>query len=109
MMKSVIIGTICGTIIYASYGSIFFLMYGNQITDSALKYLQKDLAEADKNNEKFMVLVFVICFLSFIVNASISTMTHFYIFKSHLIGVIQLFLKKRQIVIEKKIKKKIYL
>ena len=95
MMKSVIIGTICGSLIYASYGSIFFLMYGNQITDSALKYLQKDLAEAHKNNEKFMVLVFVICFLSFIVNASISTMTHFYIFKSHLIGVIKFFLKKK--------------
>ena len=95
MMKSVIIGTICGTIIYASYGSIFFLMYGNQITDSALKYLQKDLAEANKNNEKGIVFVFIICFLSFIVNASISTMTHFYLFKSHFIGVIKYMLKRR--------------
>ena len=95
MMKSVIIGTFCGTLIYASYGSIFFLMYGNQITDSALKYLQNDLAEANKNNEKGIVFVFVICFLSFIVNASISTMTHFYLFKSHLIGVIKFFLAKK--------------
>ena len=94
MMKSVLVGTICGSFIYISYGSIFFLMYGNQITDSALKYLQKDLAEAHKNNEKGMVVVFFICFLSFIVNASISTMTHFYIFKSHLIGVIKFSLKK---------------
>ena len=95
MMKSVIIGTFCGTLIYASYGSILFLMYGNQITDSALKYLQNDLAEANKNNEKGIVFVFVICFLSFIVNASISTMTHFYLFKSHLIGVIKFFLAKK--------------
>ena len=79
MMKSVIIGTIVGSIIYASYGTIFFLMYGNQINDSALKYLQKDLAEAHKNNEKGIIVLFIICFLSFIVNASISTMTHFYI------------------------------
>ena len=94
MMKSVIIGTIVGSIIYASYGTIFFLMYGNQINDSALKYLQKDLAEAHKNNEKGIIVLFIICFLSFIVNASISTMTHFYIFKSHFIGVIKFFLSK---------------
>jgi amino acid permease len=94
MMKSVIIGTIIGSIIYASYGTIFFLMYGNQINDSALKYLQKDLAEAHKNNEKGIIVLFIICFLSFIVNASISTMTHFYIFKSHFIGVIKFFLSK---------------
>ena len=94
MMKSVIIGTIIGSIIYASYGTIFFLMYGNQINDSALKYLQKDLAEAHKNNERGIIVLFIICFLSFIVNASMSTMTHFYIFKSHFIGVIKYFLSK---------------
>ena len=95
MMKSVIIGTICGSLIYASYGTIFFLMYGNQITDSALKYLQSDLAEANKNNEKGLVFIFFICFISFIVNASISTMTHFYLFKSHFIGLIKFILNKR--------------
>ena len=36
---------------------------------SALKYLQKDLAEAHKNNEKGIIVLFIICFLSFIVNA----------------------------------------
>ena len=94
MMKSVIIGTISGSLVYASYGSIFFLMYGDRITDSAMKYLQTDLDEAHKNNEKGIVFVLVICFLSFILNACISTMTHFYIFKSHFIGIIKYFLKK---------------
>ena len=94
MMKSVIIGTICGSLIYSSYGILFYLMYGNQINDSALKYLQADLAEASKNNEKGLVILFVISFLSFILNASISTMTHFYLFKSHLIGLIKFVIKK---------------
>ena len=94
MMKSIIIGTIAGSIIYSSYGILFFLMYGNQINDSALKYLQNDLAEAQKNNEKGLVILFVISFLSFVLNASISTMTHFYLFKSHLIGLVKFVLKK---------------
>ena len=94
MMKSVIIGVIAGSIVYASYGAIGFLMYGNRITDSALKYLQTDLEEAQKNDEKAMIVVLVICFLSFILNACISTMTHFYIFKSHFLGIIKYFLKK---------------
>ena len=94
MMKSVIIGVIAGSIVYASYGAIGFLMYGNRITDSALKYLQTDLEEAHKNDEKAMIVILVICFLSFILNACISTMTHFYIFKSHFLGIIKYFLKK---------------
>ena len=94
MMRSVIIGTISGSFIYSSYGILFFLMYGNQINDSALKYLQNDLAKAHKNNEKGLVIVFVISFISFVLNASISTMTHFYLFKSHLIGLIKFILKK---------------
>ena len=96
MMKSVTIGTIAGSLIYSSYGIIFFLMYGNQINDSALKYLQYDLREAHKNHEKGIVFVFIICFLSFILNASISTMTHFYLFKSQLIALIKFFLSKLQ-------------
>ena len=56
--------------------------------------LQKDLAEAHKNNENGIVFLFVITFLSFILNASISTMTHFYLFKSHFIGLIKFLLKK---------------
>ena len=96
MMKSILIGTIASSIIYASYGIIFYLMYGNRITDSALKTLQADMAEANKNNEKGIVFVLVICFLCFILNACISTMTHFYLFKSHFIGLIKFFLKKLQ-------------
>ena len=94
MMKSVIIGIITGSLIYISYGIIFFLMYGNQINDSALKYLQKELSEAHNNNETRIVFVLVICFLSFLLNASISTMTYFYLLKSHLIGLIKFTLKK---------------
>ena len=94
MMKSVTIGTLTGSLIYASFGIMFFLMYGNQISDSALKYLQNDLAEANKNNQKGIVFLFVISFLSFVLNASISTMTHFYLFKSQLIGLIKFILKK---------------
>jgi amino acid permease len=69
-------------------------MYGNRITDSAMKYLQSDLVEAHKNNEKGIVFLLVICFLCFILNACMSTMTHFYLCKSHLIGVIKFFLQK---------------
>ena len=95
MMKSVTIGTIITGLIFLSYGVLFYLMYGSQISDSALKYLQKDLSEAFKNNETFMVIIFVICFFSFLLNASISTMINFFYFKSHLIGLIQLIIKKR--------------
>ena len=95
MMKSVIIGIFLSTIIYDSYGIIFFLMYGNQINDSALKYLQSELSQAHKNNETFIVIILVICFLSFLVNASISTITNIFFTKSHLIGLIKFILKKR--------------
>ena len=95
MMKSVIIGIVLSTIIYDSYGIIFFLMYGNQINDSALKYLQAELSQAHKNNETFIVAILVICFLSFLVNASISTITNIFFTKSHLIGLIKFILKKR--------------
>ena len=57
MMKSVIVGTIAGSFIYASYGILFFLMYGNRITDSAMKYLQSDLVEAHKNNDIQNILI----------------------------------------------------
>ena len=95
MMKSVTIGTLTSGFIYLSYGMLFYLMYGNQISDSALKYLQSDLFEAHKNGETFIVIIFVICFLSFLINASISSMIHFYLFKSHLIGLIRFLIKKK--------------
>jgi len=95
MMKSVIIGIVLSTIIYDSYGILFFLMYGNQINDSALKYLQTELSQAHKNNETFIVAILVVCFLSFLVNASISTITNIFFTKSHLIGLIKFILKKR--------------
>jgi amino acid permease len=95
MMKSVTIGTLTTSFIYLSYGILFYLMYGTQISDSALKYLQSDLFEAHKNGETFIVIIFVICFLSFLINASISSMIHFYLFKSHLIGLIRFLIKKK--------------
>ena len=95
MMKSVTIGTFWAGGIYLLYGIMFYLMYGTQISDSALKYLQFDLAEAYKNKEIFIVIILVICFFSFLINASISTMLNFYFFKTHLIGLIRLILKKK--------------
>ena len=95
MMKSVTIGTFSAGGIYLLYGIMFYLMYGPQISDSALKYLQFDLAEAYKNKEIFIVIILVICFFSFLINASISTMLNFYFFKTHLIGLIRLILKKK--------------
>ena len=89
------IGTLTTSFIYLSYGILFYLMYGTQISDSALKYLQSDLFEAHKNGETFIVIIFVICFLSFLINASISSMIHFYLFKSHLIGLIRFLIKKK--------------
>ena len=94
MIKSVIIGSIITAIIYASYGILFFLMYGNNITDSALKYLQTELDEASKKKETMIVIILAICFLSFLVNASISTMIHFYLCKSHFIGLVKFVLQK---------------
>jgi amino acid permease len=95
MMKSVTIGTLTAGLIYLLYGTIFYLMYGTKISDSALKYLQSDLAEAFKNNEIIIIILLIICFFSFLINASMSTMIHFYFFKSHLIGLIRLVLKKK--------------
>ena len=51
MMKSVIIGSIITAIIYSLYGILFFLMYGNKISDSALKYLHIELDEASKKKK----------------------------------------------------------
>ena len=95
MLKSVTIGATAASLIYFSYGVLIYFMYGDQITDSALKYLQKDLAEAHKNGEMFIVIILVVCFLGFMINASISMMLNFYFFKSHFLGLIQFILKKR--------------
>jgi len=92
MMKSVSIGAISTSIIYYSYGVLCYFMYGDQITDSALKYLQKDLAESNKNGETNIVILLVICFLGYMVNASISSMLNFYFFKSHFLGLISFIL-----------------
>ena len=95
MMKSVTIGATATSIIYFSYGALIYLMYGNQITDSALKYLQRDLAEANANGDKFVVMLLVVCFLGYMINAAISSMLNFYFFKSHFLGLIQFILKRR--------------
>ena len=95
MFKSVSIGAISTSIIYFSYGVLCYLMYGDQITDSALKYLQGDMAEAHKNKHTFIVILLVICFFGYMVNAAISSMLNFYFFKSHFLGLIKFILKKR--------------
>ena len=95
MMKSVTIGATATSIIYYCYGVLIYLMYGDQITDSALKYLQGDLAQANKAGDKFGVIILVACFLGYMVNASISSMLNFYFFKSHFLGLIQFILKRK--------------
>jgi amino acid permease len=95
MMKSVTIGAVSTSIIYFSYGALLYLMYGDQITDSALKYLQTDLANAYNNKEMFTTILLIICFLGYMINASISSMLNVYFFKSHFIGLIKFILKKR--------------
>ena len=95
MFKSVSIGAISTSIIYFSYGVLCYLMYGDKITDSALKYLQGDMAEAHKNKHTFIVILLVICFFGYMVNAAISSMLNFYFFKSHFLGLIKFILKKR--------------
>ena len=95
MMKSVTIGAVTTSIIYFSYGVLCYLMYGSQISDSALKYLQTDLANAHKEHNTFIVILLVICFLGYMVNASISSMLNFYFFKSHFLGLIKFILKKK--------------
>ena len=96
MMKSVTIGAVTTSIIYFSYGVLCYLMYGSQISDSALKYLQNDLANAHKEKDTFIVILLVICFLGYMVNASISSMLNFYFFKSHFLGLIKFIIKKKQ-------------
>ncbi len=95
MLKSVTIGATIASLIYFFYGLLCYLMYGSQISDSALKYLQRDLAEAHQKGETFIVILLVVCFLGFMINASISMMLNFYFFKSHFLGLIQFILKRR--------------
>ena len=95
MFKAVTIGAIATSFIYFGYGVLIYLMYGNNITDSALKYLQSDLAQAHKNNETMVLILLVVCFLGYMVNAAITTMLIFYFFKSHFIGLIKFILKRQ--------------
>ena len=95
MFKAVTIGAIATSFIYFGYGVLIYLMYGNNITDSALKYLQSDLAQAHKNNETMVLILLVVCFLGYMVNAAITTMLVFYFFKSHFIGLIKFILKRQ--------------
>ena len=95
MFKAVTIGAVATSFIYFGYGVLCYLMYGSNITDSALKYLQSDLAQAHKNNETLVVILLVVCFLGYVVNAAISTMLVFYFFKSHFLGLIKFILKRR--------------
>ena len=95
MFKAVTIGAIATSFIYFGYGVLIYLMYGNNITDSALKYLQSDLAQAHKNNETMVLILLVVCFLGYMVNAAITTMLVFYFFKSHFIGLFKFILKRQ--------------
>ena len=95
MMNSVTIGVSITSVIYFSYGVLCYWMYGSNITDSALKYLQVDLAEAHKSGDMFIVILLVICFSGFMINASISSMLNFYFFKSHFLGLIKFILKRK--------------
>ena len=57
--------------------------------------LQTDLATAYNNKEMFTTILLIICFLGYMINASISSMLNVYFFKSHFIGLIKFILKKR--------------
>ena len=54
-----------------------------------------DLANAHKEHNTFIVILLVVCFLGYMVNASISSMLNFYFFKSHFLGLIKFILKKK--------------
>ena len=94
MIKSTIIGSTTTTLIYLSYGIISYFIFGDKIEDSALIYLKTELDEANMKKDILRIVVVVISFISFLINASMSTMIHFYMFKSHFIGLIKFIIKK---------------
>ena len=94
MLKASGFATLSTIIIYTSFGILFYLMYGNSINDSALKILQDEFKSSIRKKDTFNIVILVISFLTFLVNASVSSMTYFYFCKSHLIGVIKIIVKK---------------
>ena len=95
MMKSCLIGSILSSIIYASYGLIGYIMYKDEINDSLIKNLGKELTRFVKENY-VMANVLVICELAFIINSAFSSVLGFFIAKKNLIGLIKFILKKME-------------
>ena len=88
------LGTITATFIYSSFGILFYIMYGNSINDSALMIFQTEFRNSHAKKDTFNMIILTLSFLSFLVNASVSSMTYFYFCKSHLIGLVKKILKK---------------
>ena len=93
MMKASLIGSLTCIIIYVSFGLLGFIMYKDEINDSLIKNLGKELTRFVGENY-FMATVLVICELAFIVNSAFSSTLGFFIAKKNLIGLIKFVLKK---------------
>ena len=93
MMKASLIGAITSFSIYVSFGLLGFIMYKDEINDSLIKNLGKELTRFVGENF-FMATVLVICELAFIVNSAFSSTLGFFIAKKNLIGLIKFIMKK---------------
>jgi amino acid permease len=93
MMKASLIGSLTCITIYVSFGLLGFIMYKDEINDSLIKNLGKELTRFVGENY-FMATVLVICELAFIVNSAFSSTLGFFIAKKNLIGLIKFVLKK---------------
>ena len=93
MMKASLIGTITSTVIYASYGIIGYIMYKDDINDSLIKNLGKELTRF-VSEDYFMATVLVICETAFIINSAFSSTLGFFIAKKNFVGLIKFVLKK---------------
>ena len=93
MMKASLIGAITSFSIYVSFGLLGFIMYKDEINDSLIKNLGKELTRFVGENF-FMATVLVICELAFIVNSAFSSTLGFFIAKKNLIGLIKFVMKK---------------
>lgn len=93
MMKASLIGSLTCITIYVSFGLLGFIMYKDEINDSLIKNLGKELTRFVGENY-FMATVLVICELAFIVNSAFSSTLGFFIAKKNLIGLIKFVMKK---------------
>ena len=95
MMKASLIGSIASNFIYSSYGLIGYIMYKDDINDSLIKNLGRELTRFVKENY-IMAIVLVICELSFIINSAFSSALGFFIAKKNFIGLVKFALKKME-------------